>query len=94
MIIGACEIRLRIIGARSLKEKRKTLKSMKDRVSKMNISMAEVDDQDKWQAATLGFALVSNDSSYVNSVLDKIFSFLSEYPDAEVVDRKMEIIHI
>lgn len=94
MIIGACEVRLRIMGARSLKEKRKTLKSMKDRVSKMNISVAEVDDQDKWQAATLGFALVSNDSSYVNSVLDRIFSFLAEYPDVELVDHKMEIMHI
>ncbi len=94
MIIGACEVKLRIMGARSLKEKRKTLKSMKDRVSKMNISVAEVDDQDKWQAATLGFALVSNDSSYVNSVLDRIVSFLAEFPDVELVDRKMEIIHI
>lgn len=94
MIIGACEVRLRIMGARSLKEKRKTLKSMKDRVSKMNISVAEVDDQDKWQAATIGFALVSNDSSYVNSVLDRIFSFLAEFPDVEVIDRKMEIMHI
>ena len=94
MIVGACEVKLRIVGARSLKEKRKTLKSLKDRVSKMNISVAEVDDHDKWQAATLGFSLVSNDSAYINSVLDRIFLYLVEYPDVELVHRKTEIIHI
>ncbi len=94
MIVGACEVKLRIVGARSLKEKRKTLKSLKDRVSKMNISVAEVDDHDKWQAATLGISLVSNDSTYINSVLDRIFLYLVEYPDVELVHRKTEIIHI
>lgn len=94
MIIGASEFRLRITGARSLKEKRKTLKSLKDRVSRMNISVAEVDDQDKWQAATLAFAVVSNDTAYINSVLDKLSLYLMDYPEVELVDRQTEIIHI
>jgi uncharacterized protein YlxP (DUF503 family) len=94
VILGACKIRFRINGARSLKEKRKTLKSLKDRIFRMNVSVAEVDDQDKWQAATLGFALVSNDTAYINSVLDRVFLLLVEYPDVELVDQKTEIIHI
>ncbi|HOK28868.1 MAG TPA: DUF503 domain-containing protein [Methanomassiliicoccaceae archaeon] len=94
MILGACKIRFRINGVRSLKEKRKTLKSLKDRVSRMNVSIAEVDDQDKWQAATLGIALVSNDTAHVNSILDRVFLFLVEYPGVELIDKKTEIIHI
>ncbi len=94
MVVGALEVRLRIMGAQSLKEKRKVLKSLKDRLSRMNISIAEVDDQDKWQAATLGIALTSNDAGYVNAVMDKIQLFLAEAPDVEILDSKTEIMHI
>ena len=94
MVIGAFEVRLKVMGARSLKEKRKVLKSLKDRFSRMNISIAEVDDQDKWQAATIGIALVSNDAGYVNSAIDKIDKSLSEYPGVEVIHTKVEIMHV
>ncbi|HOO38078.1 MAG TPA: DUF503 domain-containing protein [Deltaproteobacteria bacterium] len=94
MVIGAFEVRLKVLGARSLKEKRKVLKSLKDRFSRMNISIAEVDDQDKWQAATIGIALVSNDAGYVNSVIDKIDKSLGELPGVEVIHTKVEIMHV
>ncbi len=94
MVIGALEVRFVIMGAASLKEKRKILKSLKDRLSRMNISVAEVDDQDKWQASTLAFAAVSNDSGYINSMLDKILLIISEHPDVEVIHRHAEIIQI
>lgn len=94
MVIGAFKVRFRVIGARSLKEKRKILKSLKDRISRMNVSIAEIDDQDKWQAATLGVALVSNDSAYINSVMDKLSVFLSDFPGMEVLQIETEIIHV
>jgi uncharacterized protein YlxP (DUF503 family) len=94
VVIGAFEVRLKVLGAQSLKEKRKVLKSLKDRFSRMNISIAEVDDQDKWQAATIGIALVSNDAGYVNSALDKIANSLSELPAVEIMHSKVEIMHI
>jgi len=94
VVIGAFEVRLKVLGARSLKEKRKVLKSLKDRFSRMNISIAEVDDQDKWQAATIGIALVSNDAGYVNSVIDKIDKSLGELPGVEVIHTKVEIMHV
>ncbi|HOO44767.1 MAG TPA: DUF503 domain-containing protein [Deltaproteobacteria bacterium] len=94
MVIGAFKVRFRVIGARSLKEKRKILKSLKDRISRMNVSIAEIDDQDKWQAATLGVALVSNDSAYINSVMDKLSVFLLDFPGMEVLQIETEIIHV
>ena len=94
MVIGACKVRLRILGARSLKEKRKVLKSMKDRLLRMNLSVSEVDDNDKWQAATLGIALVSNDAAFINSVLDKIVLEIEENGKVEILAVNTEIMHI
>lgn len=94
MVIGACKVRLRILGARSLKEKRKVLKSMKDRLLRMNLSVSEVDDNDKWQAATLGIALVSNDAAFINSVLDKIVLEIEENGEVEILAVNTEIMHI
>lgn len=94
MVIGILEVRLTIMGARSLKDKRRVLKSLKDRFSKLNVSVAEVDDQDKWQAATLGFAVVSNDAAYINSLLDRITLSLSEHPEVELIHQHVEIMHV
>jgi uncharacterized protein YlxP (DUF503 family) len=94
VVIGALEVRLKVMGAQSLKEKRKVLKSLKDRFSRMNISVAEVDDQDKWQATTLGLSVVSNNAGYVNSVIDRIMLLLSEYPGVEILYSNLEIIHL
>ncbi len=87
-------MRLRILGARSLKEKRKVLKSMKDRLLRMNLSVSEVDDNDKWQAATLGLALVSNDAAFLNSVMDRILREMQENDEVEILAVQTEMVHI
>lgn len=94
MVVGACEVRLRILGAHSLKEKRKVLKSMKDRLMRMNLSVSEVDDNDKWQAATLGMALVSNDAAFLNSIMDRIIHEIEGNGDVEIIAVKTELLHI
>jgi uncharacterized protein YlxP (DUF503 family) len=94
VVIGACEVRLIIIGARSLKEKRKVLRSLKDRLARMNVSVAEVNDNDKWQAATLGITVVSNEAGFINSVIDKIIQGLEENGEVEILASRTEIIHI
>lgn len=94
MIIGALKVRMQIQGAHSLKEKRKVLKSIKDRLSHMGASVAEVDDLDKWQAATLGLAVVSNDAGFVNSMLDKIMNTFFNQDEVEVIGSDMEILHL
>lgn len=94
MIIGALKVRMQIQGAHSLKEKRKVLKSVKDRLAHMGASVAEVDDLDKWQAATLGLAVVSNDAGFVNSMLDKIMNTFFNQDELEVIGSDMEILHL
>jgi uncharacterized protein len=94
VIVGVLKIKLLIDGSGSLKEKRRVLKSIKDKAMGMNASVAEVEDNDLWQAATLGAAFVSNDASHVNSMMDKFIQGIHNNMDVEVLDSNMEIIHI
>jgi hypothetical protein len=94
VIVGTLKVRLQIFGAQSLKEKRKVLKSIKDRLMHMGASVAEVDDLDKWQAATLGLAVVSNDAGFVNSLLDKIMNTFFNQDEVEIIGSDMEILHL
>ena len=92
MHVGICTLHLRLLENHSLKEKRRTIKSIKDRTrNKFNVSIAEIDGQDKWQWATLGVACVSNDARFANSVLSKVVDFIDSVYLVELVDYEMEI---
>jgi uncharacterized protein YlxP (DUF503 family) len=92
MHIGICTLHLRLSESRSLKEKRRVVKSIKDRVrDKFNVSIAEIGTLDKWQWATLGVACVSNDARFANSVLSNIVDFINNVRLVELVDHEIEI---
>ncbi|OPZ58796.1 MAG: hypothetical protein BWY87_01290 [Deltaproteobacteria bacterium ADurb.Bin510] len=94
MVVGVARLRLSIAGAASLKDKRRCLRSLKDRLRNMNLAVAEVADQDKWQLASLGLAVVSNDSAKVNAMLDQVSGLLAQYPELELLETEMEIIQL
>ncbi len=78
MNVGICKISLRLPGNRSLKGKRQVVKSITSRVgNQFNVSVAEVDDHDRWQLATLGVCCVSNDKRHTNEVLSKVVDFIA-----------------
>lgn len=92
MHIGICTLHLRLLENHSLKEKRRIVKSIKDRVrSKFNVSIAEIGGLDKWQWATLGVACVSNDVRFANSVLSNVVNLISAMRLVELVDYEIEI---
>ncbi len=94
MIVGVCKIKLRIPENMSLKGKRSVVKSIITRLkNKFNVSVAEVDDQQLWQIATLGICSVSNDSRYTNEVLSKVTNFITNGRfEVEILDFEIEII--
>jgi len=66
MIIGVLTIEILIYYSSSLKEKRFVLKSIKDRLkNKYNVSVAELEYQDKWQRSLIGISMISNQKSFV-----------------------------
>ena len=95
MNVGALRVRLRLPENNSLKGKRRILRSITSQVSnRFNVSIAEVDDQDLWQLATLGVSCVSNDGRHANEVLSRVMDFIESIrSDAEVLDYEIEILH-
>jgi uncharacterized protein YlxP (DUF503 family) len=69
MVIGHLSIEFHIPGARSLKEKRMVLRSVKERIKKFNVSVAEVEFNDLWQRAGLSVVMVSNDQRHADREL-------------------------
>lgn len=93
MVVGVLQIDLLLRGNTSLKQKRQTLKSIKDRTRrKFNVSIAEVDHNDLWQRATLGISCVSNDRAHANSMLSEVARFVETNFPSELLDYSIEII--
>lgn len=94
MNVGVCRIDLRLPENMSLKGKRRVLKSIVSRVSsKFNVAVAEVDNGDLWQLATLGVCCISNDRRHANEVMSKVVDFIvNSRPDAEILNYDIEII--
>ncbi len=86
-------IEILIPNSGSLKDKRSILKRIKDRSrNKFNISVAEVDFQEKWQRAKLAFATVSSDHKRAEETLQKLFEMLDSDYGFEIVQFKFEFI--
>lgn len=95
MVIGIAIVTFRLHECRSLKSKRKIVKSIIGQVrSKFNISIAEVGSNDIYQRSEIGFSLVGNDHQVVNSKIDKIFNLIDALGLAEIIDTEWEIIHL
>ncbi len=92
MIVATAKVKLVIREARSLKEKRRVIKSLKDRIRhKFNVSIAEVEAQDRHQLAVLGVAVVANNVRFCNSLLSKVIDVMRQSPQAELVDCQWEV---
>ena len=96
MIVGICTISLRFPENASLKGKRQILKSITSRLrNKFNVSVAEVDNQDLWQLATLGICCVSNNRRYTDEVLAKAVDFIVNGRfDVEIINYEIELLPV
>jgi uncharacterized protein YlxP (DUF503 family) len=93
MVVGVCRVTLMIGESHSLKEKRMVLRRIKDRVAnKFNCAIAEVGDQDDWQSAQLGFAVVSNEHGFTQSMVQKILQFIEDLAIAKIVDDEQDFV--
>jgi uncharacterized protein YlxP (DUF503 family) len=95
MTVGYCVIKLALFGNRSLKGKRKVLKSIKDRVKgKFNISVSEVGNQDVWQTMLIGVATIGPDSAYIDSLLNQVVNFIDRMGLAHLSSYKIRLIPV
>lgn len=95
MIIVAAEVTLIIPENASLKGKRRVVKSLVDRVRhKFEAAVAEVGDNDLWQKAKIGIALVGNDAQLLDSRLQQIMKFMENQHLAEIIDSQVELCYL
>ena len=85
--MGVLIIEIMIYSSASLKEKRVVLNSIKDKLRRrFNVSVAELDFQDKWQRSKMGIALISNEYAHVENSLQKVFRSLDDSDEYEIIN--------
>ncbi len=91
MLTGTLRVRLLIREARTLKDKRQVVSSIKDKLhNHFNVSVAEVEALDHRQLAVLGVAMVSNETQHLRKALGRIVEVLRSHPVAELIDFELE----
>jgi len=94
MHVSVCQIELRLPENQSLKGKRRVIKSIITRLqNRYKVSVAEVDNQNLWQLATLGIACVSNHRRHADETLSNVVKFIVQnYPDVELLSSEIETL--
>lgn len=93
MIVGILTVQLFFGEAVTLKDKRRTLKSIIDQVkARFNVSIAEVGEQDLRQRSTVGVSFVSCESSHVNKIFAAVVRLIEGQGAASIIDYKIELL--
>ncbi len=93
MFVCVARLTLQIPDSGSLKAKRQVLRRVTERVkARFNVAVAEVDDQDLWQKASIALAVVGNERRHVDEQMEKIIHFVEEMYIAPLLSRETEIL--
>lgn len=91
MVTVTLRSQLHLNGVRSLKEKRRILKSLVTRIhNDFNVSVAEVGSNDSLKFAEIGAAIVSNSGSFGQQVISKVVSRIESTPEVFLADYQVE----
>ena len=93
MIVGVLRVDLRLGGTRSLKDKRRIIQSLLDRVHRQSrMAAAEVDAQESWRRSTLAFACVSGETQHATRMLSRVVGLIEREAQVDLVDYTIEIL--
>ena len=89
MVVGVIVWELEVLGSHSLKEKRRVVKSLKERLqSRFRVSAAETNYQDLWQRAEIAASVVSGERAQVTEVLDAMDRLVTGDMRARVISAR------
>ena len=92
MAIAVIVLRLSLPGARSLKDKRRIVKGLKDRLRhRFNVSVAEMDCHDVWQSASIGVCTISPDGKFAEGTAARVADFVAGDARLSLVDYELEM---
>lgn len=93
-MLGQLTIHLHLPGCASLKEKRGRLKPLLARLHKeFNVSVAEMDLQDKWNETIIACAMINSDLVTLERSLQSVAKWVeANWTDGDVIDQNIEIL--
>ncbi|MEM8836414.1 MAG: DUF503 domain-containing protein [Planctomycetota bacterium] len=95
MFVAVCQIELVVPGSNSLKDKRRVVKSLKDRLHREHqVSVAEVAASDHVRYCVLGITATSGDGAFLHGLLDRIVRKVDAVADARVGVVSREIMPV
>ena len=95
MKVGCCSIKFFLHGNRSLKEKRRITRAVKDRLkNKFNVSVSEIGDQDFWQNLHLGIVAAGSDAPYLNGLMNQVVTAIENMHLAEITSCQIRVHHL
>ncbi|HLF79887.1 MAG TPA: DUF503 domain-containing protein [Dehalococcoidia bacterium] len=94
MSVALCTLTLRLPENSSLKGKRQVIKSIQQRLhNRFNVSVAEIEHNDKWQLAGIGICAIANDGHHAMEVVSKAVDYIQELRlDVEIIDEETELL--
>jgi hypothetical protein len=95
MVIGTLQVTVLVPDSQSLKDKRMVVRSITSRVRQtFAVAVAEVDDLDSWERATIGVACVSNNARHADEVCQKVLAYIENDADGVVSASRFELVHV
>ncbi len=93
MPIGLLTLEIHIPDARSLKDKRQVVRSLKDRLRhQFNVAVAELDHQEVWQRALVGVVTLSNNEHHLRESLEAVAAESERILGRDLVAQEIEIL--
>jgi uncharacterized protein len=92
MVVGLLSLELHVSGARSLKDKRMVLRSVKDRLRRFNVAVAELEHQDLWQRAGLGVVTIAATESLARRELEAVVDAIEQVEPGAIARREVEFL--
>jgi uncharacterized protein YlxP (DUF503 family) len=92
-MVGILKVEIFIGWAASLKDKRRVVRRICDRIrSRHNVAIAEVDHCDLWQRCTLGIACVANEVRVVEGMLSRVLEDIETDAELEVTGFEKSVV--
>lgn len=93
-MVCAMRLELELPFSSSLKDKRQTLRSLKDRLRRKNVSVVEADHQDLWQRATIELALAVIDRRALEERREEVRRTLLNYEELSLLEWREEFVKL
>ena len=92
MVVGVARLELRMPENASLKDKRRVVRSLVDRVrARFNVAVAEIAGLDSRQRAVIGVVCISNAAAHADAMLNEVIGWIDRATHGQMVWYETEL---